>query len=837
MKTNKRTRARAILLSGLLLTFSGNAFSQSVDAATAKRIASKYVSNPTLAADGKSMAKKAFAGGESITTSNPPYYIFNDANGNGFAIVSGDSRMGEVIGYSDTGHIDTDNLSEPLQELLQAKAATMAAIEVDSVDVLPHYPNRPKTFVRPLAKTTWNQGQPYNLYTPTDYSGWHTYTGCVPTATVQVMNFHKWPKERPNGLRDCNGLSYYDWDNMCDSYAGVTDSTKIKAVATLMYDVGRSERAVYTTTGGTSSDEGKAWHALENIYGYSTRLLYENLFTGNTYLEAIYNEISDGYPVLCVGGDHSFFYDGYDENGLIHCNWGWGGDGDGYFDILTVKQSGNSLTNGNYWVDQKAIFAHPKDGKHKVFDEQPITLSVTDNHALTIKEEAAARTGKLTAELITVGARNLAQGTSGAYTGNVGIGLFTADGTCVHIFNSPYGDESLTWDTYYTFFGFNNSTKPWQLDFSEVDGLANGNYTLRPLGHRLLNAKTHDWESWMLMLNGNRVPITVTDDSIKVIPTDRGPRLRLAGKPDLLVPVYTNGSVNGAVAVEIANPTRYEARGEVTAVFHGTGNLQGKTYKLPDGIGSGTKVIPRLGSKKLVIPICSSYSNSDGGFSLEPGKWSMSLYLVKQGGDTLDISLPENFEIDVKQSSDPRIMISNVCLYDGGKETKEKTFTPGSTQTITMGMHTIVKYTKYNSVDATLRYRLIDLTNDSCAYTSGSYSAQLPFTSDGTDADMTSSTRAEIDLTTLKAGHTYEIHVDLWNGTAWEDRWNNTSLRRTFSLAAPADDSGEATAILSPIADKGNKAKPAARYNLNGQRVSDSYKGIVIENGRKYIAK
>ena len=47
-------------------------------------------------------------------------------------------------------------------------------------------------------------------------------------------------------------------------------------------------------------------------------------------------ELSDGYPVLVVGGPHAFVYDGYDEQGFIHTNWGWGGESDGYFDINTV---------------------------------------------------------------------------------------------------------------------------------------------------------------------------------------------------------------------------------------------------------------------------------------------------------------------------------------------------------------------------------------------------------------------------------------------------------------------------------------------------------------------
>ena len=46
----------------------------------------------------------------------------------------------------------------------------------------------------------------------------------------------------------------------------------------------------------------------------------------------------------------------------------------------------------------------------------------------------------------------------------------------------------------------------------------------------------------------------------------------------------------------------------------------------------------------------------------------------------------------------------------------------------------------------------------------------------------------------------------------------------------------EATAISATLMDKGQMMN-GARYNLSGQRVNDSYKGIVITNGKKFIMK
>ena len=46
----------------------------------------------------------------------------------------------------------------------------------------------------------------------------------------------------------------------------------------------------------------------------------------------------------------------------------------------------------------------------------------------------------------------------------------------------------------------------------------------------------------------------------------------------------------------------------------------------------------------------------------------------------------------------------------------------------------------------------------------------------------------------------------------------------------------DATAISATLRDKGQMMN-GARYNLSGQRVNDSYKGIVITNGKKFIMK
>ena len=48
---------------------------------------------------------------KSQTNDEAPYYAFNSDNG-GFVIVSGDNELTPIVGYSDSGRFDADNIPE-----------------------------------------------------------------------------------------------------------------------------------------------------------------------------------------------------------------------------------------------------------------------------------------------------------------------------------------------------------------------------------------------------------------------------------------------------------------------------------------------------------------------------------------------------------------------------------------------------------------------------------------------------------------------------------------------------------------------------------------------------
>lgn len=76
--------------------------------------------------------------GKQATAEEPVLYLFNNDQGKGFVIVAADDRVGDVLGYSDRGQIDTQNMPVPLKELLDNYAQAVEAVRVDSISVIPH---------------------------------------------------------------------------------------------------------------------------------------------------------------------------------------------------------------------------------------------------------------------------------------------------------------------------------------------------------------------------------------------------------------------------------------------------------------------------------------------------------------------------------------------------------------------------------------------------------------------------------------------------------------------------------------------------------------------------
>jgi hypothetical protein len=366
------------------------------------------------------------------------YYVFNvnnDGSG-GFVIVAGDDIAMPVLGYSDNGNYDENNLAPAFaywmdclqQEIMYAIENNLPQGE-ELKELWDAYldANNSQSGLRsgnvivpPLIETKWNQRAPYNDMCPKSGS-LSTVTGCVATAMAQVMKYYNHPmrgtgQSKPYttgkpSLISVPAVSFevnYDWNNMSDIYFGSPPIETREAVATLMYHCGVSIGMNYQVD-GSPGPFLKVVESLLNYFDYDAtirgtrRLCYTNDDAWNAMLK---QQIDKRMPVL-YGGDnndnvgHAFICDGYAENEYFHFNWGWGGLHDGYFltSALNPGTGGTGAGAGTYNQKQHAIMnIMPNRGGSPVSPDWKTHTSISSSTQSVYHNETFSVTAKIIIE-------------------------------------------------------------------------------------------------------------------------------------------------------------------------------------------------------------------------------------------------------------------------------------------------------------------------------------------------------------------------------------------------------------------------------------------------------
>ena len=330
-----------------------------VDQETAKRLGQSFVKANfefTRQSDQLNLVQTAYSErGEAC------YYIFNVGD-TGFVILAADDNYRPVIGYSDRGAFNPDDMAPALAEYLEvvrqgvmsasmasaasvAVAADWAMLEKNGRLVSRHG-GREDVF---LVQTTWNQNYPYNYFCPEGEGGpgGHCYAGCVATAAAQLMKFWNHPiqgqgsytyipEDHPEyGPLTANfGETTYDWDNMPNAISNNSPIEQIEAVAQLIYHVGVSVDMNYRPT-SSGAVTGKLCQTMPAYFFYTDQMdnLYRENYTHEGYMQLVINSIDMNWPMVQRGGGHAYVLDGYNDNDMVHFNWGWSGSSDGWFNI------------------------------------------------------------------------------------------------------------------------------------------------------------------------------------------------------------------------------------------------------------------------------------------------------------------------------------------------------------------------------------------------------------------------------------------------------------------------------------------------------------------------
>ena len=495
-------------------------------------------------ADGASKAAPSI----SSTKEPDTYYIFTETLSNGFVIVSGDDRLNPIVGYSTNA--SAGSMPPALGAWLKEYSEYVNDVRAGKAEPTLQNAREASQAIAPMLVTAWDQDEPYNNLCPL-LNGQRTYTGCGNTAIAQVMRFHKWPAspiadvEWENNITGetefCELQSHvYDWDNMIFNYSSGYSEAEGNAVALLMADLGKATQSEYEAD-GTSNNEYDIVNALVNVFDYSPELIIaiRNDYTYEEYITLIRENLSNRQPIIYCGygqnfeGGHGFVCDGIDENNLLHIDWGWNGQFNGYFDIATMEPEGTGIGgfSDRYNVGQIAIVNIKPRAEGEVNKGCTPTLAMMDAY----DEENEEEVDKLSVEFVDGTAEvcftfGIVNRSHSAAVGSIGIGIMDKDGNLAR--DLEFGEEELYPNSYEEIY-YNGFSISVSNDIDSEDYIPAGKYVV---GVFYMNT---DEEVEYMRGAHNGLILEVADDAITL--SAATPRFELDEFSVIKMPKYSNG--------------------------------------------------------------------------------------------------------------------------------------------------------------------------------------------------------------------------------------------------------------------------------------------------------
>lgn len=701
---------KCLLILGLALFLATFAQAAQVNETEARALAAQFMFQRGMGPVAASQPAKAPRRGARASASNAAYYVFNANLDKGFVVVSGDDRTLPILGYSDAGHFDAENIPDNMQWWLDQYVAEISSLDeaTPEVDKLAQqgmgiaYAGSTQTAIAPLTKSTWGQRAPFYFQCP-KISGSYCVTGCVATAMAQIMYYHKWPTSTSTAIpaytTRTNNISMpqlstttFAWSSMKDTYADTetsTTNTANAAVAKLMLYCGQSVNMNYGTG---SSGAGDYSEVFVKYFKYSTtaRKLTRTDYTKAQWEAFILNELNNKRPVMYGGmkadGGHSFVLDGYDGNGYFHFNWGWYGGQNGYFALTSLNPenggTGSIAGEDGYTIDQDIIIGL-----------QPNTVSTSNkNSVLTIYDKVTTTktsfTRTNTSSNFSVGEITANYWNPSPVDGTYDLGwqIYNANGGTVGSVKTVYSNVTLETLHYI----------PAQTTLTFGAGMANGTYYLKPVCRESGNASwflchNSGTEFFVVTINGtsltlkqmsaqNTGNLTASINSYGLVkkvgrPLEVKVNLNNNTKTDIAnIYMFVNGTLMGANAVEVTPGSSTVASLHYVPTASGSNSV--KIYADEDGtrlLCSGSVTVSAATSENLSL---SSYSVSDATNGVVYGS-SLSLNATfKNNKSTTYTDYVVAYIYKQKGTSDSYGYVSEVSLpvSISGTSTKTATF-------------------------------------------------------------------------------------------------------------------------------------------------------------------
>lgn len=299
------------------------------------------------------------------------FYVVSFGERSGSAILGADKRLPSVLAILDETVVssadfiesstradgaDSEILHDFILPRLIASSISLMAVNPTDPDLPDPGPGNPGPWTpkeprprkellvscdkrqKPLLKTRWDQEKPYN-----NYCG-GCPAGCTAIAVAQLLTY--WSLPDPNVIGEVS----FDWNLIRQNCYGRYPSVLAEdEVARYVQTLGVCLHTTYTPTGSSST--------IADAEGVLRALAFPNVERGGYDVGTAERMVFAGRPVYVRGTDryssdgHAWILDGWYryeakmctwignqmvsaepiQDVLAHCNFGWGGKGDGYY--------------------------------------------------------------------------------------------------------------------------------------------------------------------------------------------------------------------------------------------------------------------------------------------------------------------------------------------------------------------------------------------------------------------------------------------------------------------------------------------------------------------------
>lgn len=308
-------------------------------------------------------------------------YVFNFEGDDGFSIIAANRAVDPVLAVAEKGNYTYGEPTgvENFDFYMDVMAQSLAVIKPPKFDTIRTTPKFKTVEINesrscePLIPVNWGQGFPYGDYCSNKTSG------CVATAIAQIMAYYRFPPSFTTTYTDAPHAG----ETIVLNWTSMISYPYVYQVPALMREIGQRVGMRYLDDSRAYSENVAScvrsfgYSCTSGVPNFARSTIYDALdercpvyVDGTRYVEKVQKGhawVADGYEYARIGTEYyeeilidnglTLYYDyiltksTVQTTNLLHYNWGWNGDFNGYFAAV------NSCTVGDRVYSEMRMIA------------------------------------------------------------------------------------------------------------------------------------------------------------------------------------------------------------------------------------------------------------------------------------------------------------------------------------------------------------------------------------------------------------------------------------------------------------------------------------------------